>query len=449
MLLETMFSSGVLLVGVLGTLTLVDGANDRTAASKSREGATALARQLVEASRSIPYPQLTPASIEERLQEQPGLEDSGAGAGWTIRRRNFTYTVDAEVCTFDDSADGGGAHENSSYCTDSATGTLDGTPDDYRRVVVELQWDTGHGVQLHRQTTLVNNPGNAAAPAVKTLAVTAPSVPVTSDYTNVDFSATTSTAPQTVRWSVEGVPQGSASGSGTTWSFSWRISGVLDGSYLVGAQALDAQGRSGSSKALTVTLNRFLPLAPEGFAAGRNGGIVDIEWLPNSEGDIVGYRVYRQVGTGAPVDVCGLVTESVCKDDSPPDVDAVDYWAVAVDRAPDGSYREGTRSQLRTVTKANTRPFAPTDLTISVGTDGSATLQWAAPSPADPDSGDSIQFFRIYRDGVAYADRYDRTGLGTDLTWTDPAHNGDPHTYYVTAVDSQLAESDPVGPVGG
>lgn len=447
MLLETMFASGVLMVGVLGTMTLVDGANDRTTQSKSREGATALGRQLVEAARSIPYPELTPNKIEERLRAQAGLEDADGGVGWTIKRRKFTFVVDATVCTYDDSADGGGAHENDTYCADSASGSVDSTPDDYRRVVVQIRWDAGHGVQRHRQTTLINNPGNAVGPAVKTLVATTPVLPVTTEASTVNFSATTSITPQFVRWSVEGVPQGTASGSGTTWGFDWNISEVLDGSYLVGAQAFDAQGGSGSSKALTVVLNRYLAAAPEGFAAGRNDAIVDVEWLPNSEGDIVGYKVYRRVGSGTPELVCGLMTETVCRDDSPPDAAAVDYFAVAVDRAPDGSHREGARSEVRTVTRTNNPPNAPTNLALTANGNGTTTLRWAAPSPADPD-GDEIQFYRIYRDGVTYDHRYDRTGLGTELEWTDSATGGESHTYYVTAVDDELAESEPLGPVG-
>ena len=89
---------------------------------------------------------------------------------------------------------------------------------------------------------------------------------------------------------------------------------------------------------------------------------------------------------------------------------------------------------------------APTNLTASSA--GSNTvLSWSAPGIQDPDLGDSIAFYRIYRDGSAYANRYDRTGTGADLTYTDTHPDGVPHTYYVTAVDTQLAESPLLGPV--
>jgi hypothetical protein len=52
-----------------------------------------------------------------------------------------------------------------------------------------------------------------------------------------------------------------------------------------------------------------------------------------------------------------------------------------------------------------------------------------------------VDFYRVYRDGTSYDDRFDRTGTGSELTWTDTATNGSAHTYRVVAVDTQLAES--------
>ena len=45
----------ILLVGVLGVVTLVDGANAVTSKTKAREGGTAIARSVIEVSRSIRY----------------------------------------------------------------------------------------------------------------------------------------------------------------------------------------------------------------------------------------------------------------------------------------------------------------------------------------------------------------------------------------------------------
>jgi len=98
------------------------------------------------------------------------------------------------------------------------------------------------------------------------------------------------------------------------------------------------------------------------------------------------------------------------------------------------------------VTQADNPPFPPTDLLASTN-NGTTILRWTAPSPEDPDPGDSIAFYRIYRDGTVVANRYDRTGTGADVTYTDTQTDGIAHTYYVTAVDTQLAESPMLGPV--
>jgi len=93
---------------------------------------------------------------------------------------------------------------------------------------------------------------------------------------------------------------------------------------------------------------------------------------------------------------------------------------------------------------ANVAPNPITSaLTCTSNADGSATLSWTQPSqPGDPDSGDYISFDRIYRDDV----RYDRTGLGTENSFIDP-NPGTVHDYYVTTVDTHLAESTPTGVV--
>jgi hypothetical protein len=73
--------------------------------------------------------------------------------------------------------------------------------------------------------------------------------------------------------------------------------------------------------------------------------------------------------------------------------------------------------------------------------DGSKTLTWTAPS-----SGNPVAFYRIYRDGVDYTKRYDTTGDATP-SYSDPSGDGIQHSYYITAVSTNLAESSYVGPV--
>jgi prepilin-type N-terminal cleavage/methylation domain-containing protein len=456
-LVELLVAATVLLVGVLGTVQLIDGANARSISTRAREAGTNLQRELVERARSVSYPGITPQGLVPALQALPGLEDQSATGGWQVIRRGRVYTIDTHVCTKDDIKDGFGAHDTGSYCAGSQTGTTDRSPDDYRLVTFDVTWTDGKLEGKAHEQALVNNPGNAVGPAITALTTTAaPGDVVTSSATtSLPFTATTSVTPATVTWAVDGSEHGTASGSLNSWSFTWPIADLADGAYLVSARAYDAEGRTGPSRARTITLNRYPPEQVRGLAAGRNGSIVDIEWLANPERDIVGYHVYRAVGSGAAAlisVVCppsssatSAPTATACYDPTPPDVPSLVYTVAALDKNNGGAIREGPVSDPATVTQTNTAPNPPTSLVGALDTGGGVTLTWTAPSPSDPD-GDPIAFYRIYRDGQAFANRYDRTGSGSELTWTDPKAAGG-HSYSVTAVDPQLAESTIVGPV--
>jgi hypothetical protein len=114
------------------------------------------------------------------------------------------------------------------------------------------------------------------------------------------------------------------------------------------------------------------------------------------------------------------------------------------------------------VNGSNAAPKAPTNLTAVVsGAD--VTVGWKIPSsPSDPDSGDSVESFRVYRRGATVppatawttADRigpagYDSmrvlcsgsTTAGAACGYNDAATDGAQHQYMVTSVDSHLRES--------
>jgi hypothetical protein len=116
----------------------------------------------------------------------------------------------------------------------------------------------------------------------------------------------------------------------------------------------------------------------------------------------------------------------------------VDYWVRAVDRDPSGSLRDGAESTRVNAYAPNTPPTAPTGLSGTLDADGSTRLDWTG-AGTDPDPGDSVAFYRIYRDGVLY----DRTNGGDDVTWTDGDRGGVDHDYQLKAVDTHLAESPP------
>jgi hypothetical protein len=103
-----------------------------------------------------------------------------------------------------------------------------------------------------------------------------------------------------------------------------------------------------------------------------------------------------------------------------------------------------------TVTNSNLPPNPPPSLQASTS-NGNTVLLWTAPNPMDSEvpTPDTIAFYRIYRDTVA--NRYDTAPggatPGANVSYTDTGTGGVAHTYWVTSVDPQLAESTAVGPV--
>jgi hypothetical protein len=120
------------------------------------------------------------------------------------------------------------------------------------------------------------------------------------------------------------------------------------------------------------------------------------------------------------------------------------YYVVAVDRASDGSLRDGDKSAYVTIPATDQPPDSPMATVTGLRlTTNSTKLSWSQTS--DPDAGDSVQFYRIYRDGTDWInDYYGRTTSGSDTTFTDTATGGDTHTYYIVAVDQSFVESRPM-----
>lgn len=511
---ETMVACVMLLGGMAATLALITQAGATTVKTRSREQATNLQRELVEAARSIPYDQLTPTGIGAAVRGRPALGDSSVSqTGWTIRRRGTTYTISLGVCTVDDPGDGTGAHDAGVFCASTANqptasqcdvlikatlaaggvsptassdpnagpcgidtnldGTVDGlasrtattcgvggacssTPDanpaDYKRVVALVRWKGGYNLQ----TSQLNNPGLAAAPAVSTL--TPASTSVTSTQTSLAIAATATNTPATVGLYLDGTYMAAASsGGGTAWNGTWTLGPVspagsqpaddetLDGSYQVSAKAFDQYGQYGSTKTQVVVLDRRLAFAPAHVGAGRNGAVVEIEWSPAKERDSVGFTVERRVGSAAPVVVCALTLTTRCQDQDPPPASAAPtYSVVGYDTGPDGQPRAGDRSSEHAVDPAKDAPGVPTALQATkLGND--VKLTWAAPA-----SGTVPDHYNIYRDGQSYDNRLDSVYFkaGDALTYTDTRTTRLNHTYYVTAVNDELGESLRVGPVG-
>jgi len=458
-LIEVMVTMTILLVGLAGAVTLINGANAITVKTKQREAATNVQRELIEAVRSVPYVQLTPNGVASALEARPGLEDSTPDdAAWTVQRRQTTYTVELTVCSVDDAQDGFGDHSSGIYCGSQTAGTADTAPDDFKRVIVDLEWTRAGVVSTSRQATIVTNPSNEAGPQIVTLTRAPSSEEITTSVASVVFTATTATPAAAVRYTVDGSVASTPTPAGTTSSFTWTIDSggtyVVDGTYVIAATALDASGLTGATRSLSVKLNRQAPFAPTGLEGGWNAtrGGVDLDWRQNNESDIVGYRVYRRTGSSGVAEVvCSTgpkVTECHDASHATPLAASYEYFVVALDEVShSGPEREGAASAILPVTPTENRPNPPATLTATV-VDGVHQLDWSSPAAVDPAyAGDEIRFFRIYRGGTAVADRFDNTGLGTDRSFTDTDVTGTTLQYWVTSVDSNYSESEPVGPV--
>jgi hypothetical protein len=435
-------------VGALGTLAMLDTASKRSRSAVDRQNGTALARQVVEAAKGVPYRDLRPGAVVSILRQDSAIAGVSASP-WRIERDNTTFTVQVELCWLDEPADGLGSRAAGNFCAGSgAGGTADGNAIDHKRVTVVTSWDNAAGKGSARQSTLVSARGGIDAPGVESVQLAAPTTsPITDPLvTSASFTVTTDEDATAVVWSIDGAQQDTAAGGPTDWTFTWELP-PTDGAYDVSAQAFDSEGMGGEVRSATVVVNRFTPAAPADMQAARRDSVVEASWLASPERDVIGYRVYRD-GPAGPEVACDFVTETTCVDATPPPRTAavLEYWVVAIDKDPQDQQREGAPSN-RVDVNANNPPNPPVNLILSKDANGDSVLQWSAPAVPDPD-GDAIESYIIYRDGTAIGDRYDEVP-GTETTLTDTATNGVAHDYWVSAVDSRFGESTPLGPVSG
>ena len=446
-IVEVMVAATILMVGILGTLAMLNAATQQSRTTANRQAGVGLTRDIVEVVRQLPYRQVENGTIVQRLQENPNLTGNGSATEWQIKRGQATFEVRVSICGIDDPADGTGSHAGGGYCPGSAApaGTQDANPVDYKVVTATASWREAGADKSVKEQVLITS-GGRDRPGVEDISLTSPASPeiTTPAITRATFSATTTITADALVWMVDGAQQGSAAGDGRTWNFSWNLP-TVDGAYEVSAAAYDASGQSGTSRSITITINRYPPVAPEDFFAGRNGSVVEVEWTPNAERDVIGYKVYRQTQGGTPELACPLSGPEVaeCVDVSPPPEDNhyLRYWVVAVDRDPAGAERDGAASAFVNVNVNRPNPpAAPTDFAVSEDDEGNVVLTWSPVAGADS--------YRIYRDGFTIGDRYGRIDAEEgEFEFDDPDPGIEPHQYWITAVDVLLQESLLVGPV--
>ena len=331
-------ASVLLVIGVLGTFSMVDTANRNGSNASSREGATNVAREILEAAHGTPFGKIGQIDwIKPKLSSMSGGTGSVAAPNaytnqTTIKRRSTTYAVTVTWCSVDDTRDGNGAHDASiRWCSDStATGFADPQAEDFKRVAVRVGWSVNGRQGSLDQLATFSASGAAVGPTVSSLTVASPAV---SNPTAPTISVNPSNGIVTVRalsvgagdmrFSVNGAEQQAgavAAGSGT-WNFNWNIASLKDGVYVIGATAIDALGTRGEPRTIQITLNRGAPAPISNLTGGYNyvtiGGkktlILEGTWDANTEGNIIGYEVLR--GTTV---VCPTSLETSCADTNPP-----------------------------------------------------------------------------------------------------------------------------------
>ena len=467
-LVEVLIAMTVLLVGVLGTLALIDRANATTVTTRSREGAVNVARELVEAARSVPF-----AKLDADL-----ARDGDRGAA-RPRRRRPAGRLDDPPTRLHVHGQRDGVHVRrrpgrrwhphaGGFCADSAapSATPDRNPEDYRRVRVEVRWsDRGRDRVVH-QTVLVNNPGSAGAPAVRTLVIDTGTGTAISPVTNhvyatpadntMPFDLTTSSAPATLHWLLDGTSQAPiTTAPALSWTFGWPVGhagdpdSLVDGTYVVSAEAFDTYGVVRPF----ALADRHAQPAPaqqgSGLVGGRTG---DPPHRRPRSSTSSGCRtpsatssataLQRTDAAGNVVEVLPARGRTACLDADPPVEDGLVYRVYAWDRNHvDGQPRISVPSDPLVVDLGNNPPAPPVSPQAQLQADGSVQLSWTRPSPEDPDAGDSIAFFRVYRDGSGFDSRY-AVWNGTDFN--DGNTGNTAHEYWITSVDSRYGESAPV-----
>jgi hypothetical protein len=245
-------------------------------------------------------------------------------------------------------------------------------------------------------------------------------------------------------------PPVTATGSSTTAGCSPTGTGKLDGTYFVGAQAYNSSNVSPGPQAVTVQLNRCAPLAPKNVEAGKSTalGSLEVQWDENAEDDIVGYKIERSptASTGYTAitsgKCAGLLTKVDCLDDDPAalfsSLTPYYYRVYAYDRDSNGALRPGDYTQIATL-PTNQPPNTPT---LYNGSSFNYTLVWQLAT--DPDAGDTVDYYWVYRDGQSFGSRVDATQSLTaqGVGWNDPDPSGGPHSYWITAVDNRGNESN-------
>src|SRR5215831_10247468 len=205
-LIEALMAAVILVVGLIGLLGLLDISVKASASTRAREGATSLAREIVEDARTIPYAQIIPTSIESQLQAMGGLADGSSASGWQIERRGYAYTVKVIECAIDNPKDGLAETHGSTFCEGQQTWktgeTVDTAPEDLKQITVEVSWTLRKHTSTVKQVSTLTAAGQAIGLTATKLELTSPACPSVSCVGKPTEPVVTEAAAKTLTFSV-------------------------------------------------------------------------------------------------------------------------------------------------------------------------------------------------------------------------------------------------------
>jgi Tfp pilus assembly protein PilV len=479
-LFETLIAAVILVVGLMGVFGLLNVSVKAGAQTRAREGATNLARQILEDARTIPYSQLSPTSVVKELKKMNGL--GTIESGYISRRESETqlaisYSVSVSECAIDDPKDGLAKTHGSTFCAAQQSWkegeTVDTQPENLKRITVEVKWAAQGRSPGVKQVETVTAAGQSIGLVATKLELTSPTCPglscesspttpvITADASRLTFSVSFPAATTAIRWSLEGSQQEelALSEGATSATFSWPIDEpplhpkVSDGTYQVSVQAVNATGVVGPPISIPVRLIRVVPAAPKPVEGGFNSiyvsglatKVVELQWKANTERNVIGYRVYnplKQLACPSASSTLSLTTSCIVF--PPPTPSEGSYTVVALYRNAKNEVAEGPATSLSALQATSTAAKEPTKLVATKEAEETVKLTWISPAG-------SVAFYRIYRAprgtyGASppnYTSRYD---VSTSATYTDTNATSE-NEYWVTAVSSTLTESKFLGPV--
>ena len=253
--------------------------------------------------------------------------------------------------------------------------------------------------------------------------------------TSIAFDpVTTSMKADSVRWYVDNVQKGTATGTNKTWKFTWNLDGVQDGTYQVRAQAYDRYGQTGAGYVVTIVLNRFAPAAPANVFGGRNplwgqprGARVGAEPRARRQ-RLRGLSRQGRSARARPTTRSSArrqVTDAdatTCQDPRAP-IGNQQYYVVALGppRPPATGVDRSSPSAL-IQTDGDVRPTAPASVTATALPGGGVTADLDRP-PATATARSATTASTATTTSPTSA-RYDRTDTGATLEWSDDCADG-------------------------